>query len=128
MWQKLRLQTAGESHGKELVCILEGIPAHLSLSVDSIQRELQQRSQGFGRSGRMKLETDTVTFLGGVVQGKTTVAPIALSIANEDQSLLAGRTPVTIPRPGHADLAGGQKFNQTDLGLIAERASARETA
>ena len=135
----IRFLTAGESHGKALVCILEGIPANLSLSSEDINIELQRRQRGYGRGGRMKIESDRVEFLSGVRFGKTTGSPISMVIWNKDwenwQEKMAYEgepsekvVPFTRPRPGHADLAGGIKYNQRDLRNILERASARETA
>ncbi|MEN3028530.1 MAG: chorismate synthase [Aquificaceae bacterium] len=135
----IRFLTAGESHGKALVCLLEGIPANLELSSDYINRELQRRQKGYGRGGRMKIESDKVEFLSGLRFGKTLGSPIAMVIWNRDwenwQDKMAYEgepsekvVPFTRPRPGHADLAGGIKYNQRDLRNILERASARETA
>lgn len=133
--------TAGESHGKALVAIVEGVPAGLEIDIDLINRELFRRQQGYGRGGRMKIETDTVEFLSGVRNAKALGSPIAMIIENKDfvhwkdimsAEKLAGdvkdKRTVTRPRPGHADLAGGQKFGARDLRNILERASARETA
>ena len=133
--------TAGESHGKALVAIVEGLPAGLSIDVSKINNELRRRQQGYGRGGRMKIETDTVEFLSGIRHGKTLGSPIALTIENKDfvhwQEVMSSeiletepKNPrkVTRPRPGHADLPGGQKFQTRDLRDILERASARETA
>ena len=135
----LRFLTAGESHGKGLVAILEGIPANLELSTEDINRELARRQRGYGRGGRMKIEKDRVEFISGVRFGKTIGSPIAMAIWNRDyenwKEKMAtegqpprGYTPFTRPRPGHADLAGGIKYNQRDLRNILERSSARETA
>ncbi|MDW8095980.1 MAG: chorismate synthase [Aquificaceae bacterium] len=135
----LRFLTAGESHGKALVCILEGIPANLELSSSYVNRELQRRQRGYGRGGRMKIESDQVEFLSGLRFGKTIGSPIAMLIKNKDwenwQDKMAyeGDPPESVvaftrPRPGHADLAGGIKYNQRDLRNVLERASARETA
>ena len=128
MFQMLRVMTAGESHGAGLTAILEGLPAGIPVSPEKIQNALNDRPKGFGRSGRMKFENDAVTFVGGLHEGKTTGAPIALTIPNVDQSFVAETAPVCVPRPGHADLAGGQKLNEKNLRIIAERSSARETA
>lgn len=122
----LRFLTAGESHGKALVAILDGMVAHLPLSPEDINPELFRRQQGYGRGGRMKIEKDTVEILSGVRQGKTLGSPIALLIPNRSTELF--EQIVTIPRPGHADLAGVLKFNQKDIRNVLERASARETA
>jgi chorismate synthase len=126
----LRLLTAGESHGPALTAILDGIPAGLPLSADVIDRELSRRQQGSGAGARMKLERDRVQILGGVLAGVTTGAPIALLIPNLDHARWQGRevTPMTKPRPGHADLTGAVKYGYRDLRPASERASARETA
>jgi chorismate synthase len=135
----IRFLTAGESHGRGLVCIIEGIPANLELSSEYINRELERRQRGYGRGGRMKIERDRVQILSGVRFGKTLGGPIALFIENKDwenwkeKMAVEGERPETAvpftrPRPGHADLAGGIKYNQRDLRNILERASARETA
>lgn len=137
----LRFTTAGESHGKALVGIIEGVPAGLAVDVAAIDHELWRRQQGYGRGGRMKIETDTVEILAGVRHGKALGSPIALTIENKDfvhwQQVMSVEAldeepnnprAVTRPRPGHADLAGGQKFGTRDLRDILERASARETA
>ena len=135
----IRFLTAGESHGKGLVCIIEGLPANLELSSEYINRELERRQRGYGRGGRMKIEKDKVQILSGVRFGKTLGGPIALFIENKDwenwkeKMAVEGErpdtaVPFTRPRPGHADLAGGIKYNQRDLRNILERASARETA
>jgi len=135
----IRFLTAGESHGKALLCILEGIPANLELSSEYINRELQRRQKGYGRGGRMKIESDRVEFLSGLRFGKTLGSPISMAIWNKDwenwsdKMAYEGEAPESVvpfsrPRPGHADLAGGIKYNQKDLRNILERASARETA
>jgi len=135
----IRFLTAGESHGRGLVCIIEGLPANLELSSGYINRELERRQRGYGRGGRMKIEKDRVQILSGVRFGKTLGGPIALFIENKDwenwkeKMAVEGERPETAvpftrPRPGHADLAGGIKYNQRDLRNILERASARETA
>lgn len=135
----IRFLTAGESHGKGLVCIIEGLPANLELSSEYINRELERRQRGYGRGGRMKIEKDRVQILSGVRFGKTLGGPIALFIENRDwenwkeKMAVEGERPETAvhftrPRPGHADLAGGIKYNQRDLRNVLERASARETA
>lgn len=136
-----KFTTAGESHGKALVAIVEGLPAGLEIDVSKIDRELWRRQQGYGRGGRMKIESDKVEILSGIRHGKTLGSPIALMIENRDfvhwEEVMAAGQPetepknpriVTRPRPGHADLAGGQKFQSRDLRDILERASARETA
>jgi chorismate synthase len=126
----LRFLTAGESHGPALTAILDGLPAGLSLTAELINRELRRRQQGVGTGPRMKIEQDTVRILGGVMAGKTTGAPLALMIENLDHANWRGKAiaPFTVPRPGHADLAGAIKYGFKDLRLALERASARETA
>jgi chorismate synthase len=126
----LRFLTAGESHGPALVAVLEGMPAGLPLAEADVDRELRRRQQGFGSSGRMRIEQDRVRFLGGVLAGKTTGAPIAMQVENRDWVNWQPRdiAPMTIPRPGHADLTGAIKYGHRDLRLALERASARETA
>jgi chorismate synthase len=135
----LRFLTAGESHGQGLTAIVEGIPANLTLKEEDINRELERRQRGYGRGGRMKIERDRVRILSGVRFGKTIGSPITLWIENrdwenwKDKMAVDGEpgesvVPFTNPRPGHADLAGGIKYNQRDLRNILERASARETA
>jgi chorismate synthase len=126
----LRFVTAGESHGPALTVILEGIPAGLEIAAETINRELQRRQQGLGSGPRMKLESDAVRILGGVMEGKTTGAPVAMLIENRDHVKWRGRAvaPFTIPRPGHADLSGAVKYGYKDLRPALERASARETA
>src|SRR3982750_95161 len=136
-----KFTTAGESHGKALVAIVEGLPAGLEIDVAKVNHELWRRQQGYGRGGRMKIETDMVDVISGIRHGKTLGSPIALHIENKDfvhwtevMSAEALETEpknprtVTRPRPGHADLAGGQKYQARDLRDILERASARETA
>ncbi len=135
---ELRWLTAGESHGPELVTIVEGLPAGLQLTVDMIDADLARRQRGYGRGGRMKIETDRVTIVGGVRGGETLGSPLAMRIANADHASWLDRMPVgpfeapplplTRPRPGHADLAGGLKYDRRDLRDVLERASARETA
>jgi len=135
----IRFLTAGESHGRGLVCIIEGLPANLELSSEYINRELERRQRGYGRGGRMKIEKDRVQILSGVRFDKTLGGPIALFIENKDwenwkeKMAVEGERPETAvpftrPRPGHADLTGGIKYNQRDLRNVLERASARETA
>ncbi len=135
---QLRFLTAGESHGKGLVAIIEGIVAGLPISEDYIARDLQRRQAGYGRSARMKIEHDKAEIMSGVRQGVTIGSPISLLIWNkvwEDwrDVMSVGPAkkkiePVTTPRPGHADLAGIVKYGVGDIRLILERASARETA
>lgn len=127
---RLRFLTAGESHGPALIAILEGLPAGLPLSGEVIDRELARRQSGFGAGPRMKLEEDRAQILGGVMEGSTTGAPLAILIQNRDHARWRGR-PVaafTTPRPGHVDLAGLVKYGYNDLRPALERASARETA
>ncbi len=140
----VRFLTAGESHGRALVVILEGIPAGLALDVDAITRDLKRRQGGYGRGRRMAIESDRADILSGVRAGETIGGPIAMMIENRDwpnwQYTMrtsvepppdaggARRAPVTRPRPGHADLAGVAKYGRSDVRDILERASARETA
>jgi len=126
----LRFLTAGESHGPSLLGIVEGMPAGLSVSIQNINTDLRRRQAGYGRGERMRIEQDQVEILSGVMDGMTTGAPIALYISNRDQRGREdmARLPMTVPRPGHADLAGAIKYGQSDLLPVAERASARETA
>ncbi|MGD9627849.1 MAG: chorismate synthase [Pyrinomonadaceae bacterium] len=149
-----KFTTAGESHGKALVTIVEGLPAGMPVDKGAIDHELWRRQQGYGRGGRMKIESDKVEFLSGVRHGRTIGSPVTMMIENRDyvhwQDVMSAepladasvdepivkenegapkvRRVVTRPRPGHADLAGGQKFGARDLRDILERASARETA
>jgi chorismate synthase len=130
--------TAGESHGPRLTAVVEGVPAGLPLLAADIDVDLARRQQGYGRGGRMRIETDRVDIVGGVRDGATLGSPIALSVVNADhrswlERMSAAPLPgqvdaVTRPRPGHADLAGGIKYDRRDLRDILERASARETA
>jgi chorismate synthase len=133
-----RFETAGESHGECLLATLTGLPAGIPLSLDAISHELWRRQQGFGRGGRMKIETDRAEIVTGVRHGQTIGSPIGMIIRNSDwknwtESLPveAGdpekHKPVTRPRPGHADLAGAIKYNFPEARYILERASARET-
>jgi chorismate synthase len=140
----VRFLTAGESHGRALVVILEGIPAGLLIDVDAITRDLRRRQGGYGRGRRMAIESDAAQILSGVRAGETIGSPIALMIENRDWANWqytmrvteeppadaggARRGPVTRPRPGHADLAGVAKYGRSDVRDILERASARETA
>ena len=133
----MRFLTAGESHGPSLTAILEGIPAGLSLKLENINRDLARRQKGYGRGGRMKIETDTVRILSGVRFGETLGSPITLSVENRDwqnwQERMAAfgeahGEKVTAARPGHADLTGVRKYAREDIRDILERASARETA
>lgn len=137
----LKFQTAGESHGQSLIAILSGIPAGLRVDFDFVNRDLKRRMGGYGRGGRMKIESDTAQFLSGVRHGQTIGSPIAILIENRDwanwkDSMAVEDRPeshakykaVASPRPGHADLAGCLKFNFPDARYVLERASARETA
>lgn len=126
----MRLITSGESHGPALVAILEGLPAGLPLKPEIINRQLARRQQGYGAGPRMKIEHDEAQILGGIMDGKTTGAPLSLLIPNRDHEKWRGKAvePLTIPRPGHADLSGAIKYGYRDLRLALERASARETA
>lgn len=136
----LRFETAGESHGECLVATLTGLPAGIPISLDFVNRELWRRQQGYGRGGRMKIETDKVNIVSGVRHSKTIGSPIAIIIENKDwknwtealpvediDGAEDKRKPVTRPRPGHADLAGCIKYNFHDARYVLERASARET-
>ena len=136
-----KFTTAGESHGRALVAIVEGLPAGLPVDVERINAELERRQWGYGRGGRMKIEKDTAEILSGVRHGLTLGSPLALMIENKDwanwtevmSTEMRDLPPeksrrVKRPRPGHADLAGGQKFGARDLRNVLERASARETA
>jgi len=135
-----KFTTAGESHGKALLTIIEGLPAGLHIDIAAVNHELWRRQQGYGRGGRMKIEKDEVQVLSGIRHGQTLGSPITLMIENRDfvhwQQIMstepidtepANPRIVKRPRPGHADLAGGQKFQTRDLRNILERASARET-
>ncbi len=136
----LRFETAGESHGECLVATLTGLPAGVPVSLEAIDRELWRRQQGFGRGGRMKIETDKAHIVSGVRHSKTIGAPIAIILENKDWKNWTEALPVedfegsgdkrkkvTRPRPGHADLAGAIKYDFDDARYILERASARET-
>lgn len=124
---RLQWRTAGESHGPTLIGIVEGVPAGLRLDVERIDRELARRQLGYGRGGRMRIETDRVEILSGWKGGVTIGAPIAFAVKNKDAVIERLPTP-TNPRPGHADLAGCQKWGHRDPRAVLERASARETA
>jgi chorismate synthase len=126
----LRFLTAGESHGPGLVGIVEGLPAGLAVRPANIDADLARRQIGLGRSARMEIEHDQVEILSGVVAGLTIGSPVALTIKNLDYANWQGKQVAqqTVPRPGHADLAGGMKYGLEDLRLVGERASARETA
>lgn len=125
----LRFLTAGESHGPLLTAILDGMPAGIPLTTAMVDVELARRQQGYGRGGRMSIEKDHVRFGGGVVGGQTTGAPIAMLVDNRDYKNWAEKdiAPMTIPRPGHADLTGAVKYGYGDLRAGLERSSARET-
>ncbi len=137
----LRFETAGESHGECLVATMAGLPAGIPISLEAIDRELWRRQQGYGRGGRMKIETDRARIVSGVRHSKTIGSPIAIIIENKDWKNWTEvlpvehvdgaddkRKPVTRPRPGHADLAGSIKYDFRDARYVLERASARETA
>jgi chorismate synthase len=134
----LRFTTAGESHGPGLVAVLEGLPAGLELAPEDIDRDLARRQLGHGRGGRMKIEKDRADVTAGVRHGRTLGSPVALRIENRDYANWEDRMSpwpvgseveeVHLPRPGHADLAGVQKFGFSDVRNVLERASARETA
>src|SRR5213075_2997759 len=139
----LGLSTAGESHGPALVAIVTGLPAGLVLDRAAIDDDLRRRQQGYGRAPRQQIETDEVEVLAGLRHGRTLGTPLALLVQNRDHKNWAwgmspwppegepegkGTKPVTLPRPGHADLAGAQKFGLEDVRDALERASARQTA
>ncbi|MEX2804098.1 chorismate synthase [Streptococcus sp. H31] len=137
----MRYLTAGESHGPRLTAIIEGVPAGLSLTAEDINIDLKRRQGGYGRGGRMKIESDRVVFTSGVRHGKTTGAPITMDVINKDHQKwleimsaediddrLKTKRKITHPRPGHADLVGGMKYRFEDLRNSLERSSARETA
>src|SRR6202020_2775656 len=134
----LRMITAGESHGPGLTCIIEGLPAGLELDREALDRDLSRRQLGHGRGGRMKIERDQVEVTGGVRHGRTLGGPIALQVTNRDYANWEERmnpwpveatvAEVHLPRPGHADLVGTQKYGLSDVRNVLERASARETA
>jgi len=137
----LRFETAGESHGECLMATLVGLPAGIPISLEAVNRELWRRQQGYGRGGRMKIETDRAEIVAGVRHSHTIGSPVAILIRNKDwqnwtaalpvedaEGAVDARKPVTRPRPGHADLAGAIKYNFHDARYILERASARETA
>src|SRR6516225_10135959 len=134
----LRLITAGESHGPGLTCLIEGMPAGLELDREAINRDMTRRQLGYGRGGRMKIERDRAEVTGGVRHGRTLGGPISMWVVNRDFANWEERmnpwpveaqvAEVHLPRPGHADLVGTQKYGLTDVRNILERASARETA
>ena len=134
----IRFETAGESHGEALIALISGLPAGLPVDLEFVNRELWRRQQGYGRGGRMKIETDKAHVLSGVRHGKTIGSPIAIEIANHDWKNWDEKLPVEAgdpakhqvvasPRPGHADLPGALKYNFTDARYVLERASARES-
>ena len=135
---ELRLTTAGESHGPGLTCIVEGLPAGIELTPEDLNRDMTRRQLGHGRGGRMKIERDSAEVTGGVRHGRTLGGPVALRVSNRDYANWEERmnpwpvaeeiAEVHLPRPGHADLVGTQKYKQSDVRNIFERASARETA
>lgn len=133
----LRYFTAGETHGKCLTVIVEGMPSGVHISLDKINEQLAKRQKGYGRGGRMLIEKDTAEILSGIRGGVTLGSPIAIKIENKDwenwEDIMGteksnGERAVDCPRPGHADLTGGMKYNHHDLRNVLERASARETA
>jgi chorismate synthase len=134
----IRFSTAGESHGEALIALVSGMPAGVPIDLEFVNRELWRRQQGYGRGGRMKIETDKAHVLSGVRHGKTIGSPIAIEIVNRDWKNWEERLPVEAgdpakhqavasPRPGHADLAGALKYNFPDARYVLERASARES-
>jgi chorismate synthase len=134
----IRFSTAGESHGEALIALVSGLPAGVPIDLEFMNRELWRRQQGYGRGGRMKIETDKAHVLSGVRHGKTIGSPIAIEIANRDWKNWEEKLPVeagdpalhqavAAPRPGHADLAGALKYNFPDARYVLERASARES-
>src|ERR1700749_2851535 len=134
-----RFTTAGESHGPGLTAIVEGMPAGLELDREALDRDMARRQLGHGRGGRMRIETDTAEIRSGVRHGRTLGSPIAVLVANRDYANweermnpwpVEGFEPeqVHLPRPGHADLVGAQKYGHADIRNVLERASARETA
>ena len=138
MLNKIKFLTAGESHGKALIGIIQGIPSGLEISSDYINAELYRRQQGYGRGGRMRIETDKAIILSGIRHGKTLGSPIAIMINNKDNKnwlddmsvdpIEKTIKKITLPRPGHADLAGIKKYDFDDIRNVIERSSARETA
>jgi chorismate synthase len=122
----LRLVTAGESHGRGLVAVVEGLPAGLPVEVSAIDHQLARRQAGYGRGGRMQIEHDRAEILSGVLDGRTIGAPVAVLVWNRDWR--TEENPITRPRPGHADLVGALKYGFDDVRYALERASARETA
>ena len=137
MLERIRFLTAGESHGKGLLGIIEGLPSNIKISETYVKQHLSRRQMGHGRGGRMKIEDDFAEFIGGVRYGETLGGPIGLQIKNRDWENWKDvmdhnipekpSKPITMLRPGHADLAGLQKFGMNDIRNILERSSARET-
>ena len=134
----IRFSTAGESHGEALIALVSGLPAGVPVDLDFVNRELWRRQQGYGRGGRMKIETDKAHVLSGVRHGKTIGSPVAIELVNRDWKNWEEKLPVEAgdpakhqavasPRPGHADLAGALKYGFPDARYVLERASARET-
>lgn len=134
----IRFSTAGESHGEALIALVSGLPAGVPVDLEFVNRELWRRQQGYGRGGRMKIETDKAHILSGVRHGKTIGSPVAIELVNRDWKNWEEKLPVETgdpakhqavasPRPGHADLAGALKYNFPDARYVLERASARET-
>jgi len=138
MLTKIKFLTAGESHGEALVGIIQGIPAGLEITKEYIDKQLSRRQLGYGRSNRMKIETDQVTIISGIRHGKTIGSPISIMIKNKDyknwidkmgvEPAVDNIKKITLPRPGHADLSGIKKFDFDDIRNVIERSSARETA
>jgi chorismate synthase len=134
----IRFSTAGESHGEALIALVSGLPAGVPVDLESVNRELWRRQQGYGRGGRMRIETDKAHILSGVRHGKTIGSPVAIELVNRDWKNWEEKLPVETgdpakhqavksPRPGHADLAGALKYNFSDARYVLERSSARET-
>ncbi len=134
----IRFSTAGESHGEALIALVSGLPAGVPVDLDFVNRELWRRQQGYGRGGRMKIETDKAHVLSGVRHGKTIGTPVAIELVNRDWKNWESKLPVEAgdpalhqavasPRPGHADLSGALKYNFPDARYVLERASARES-
>ena len=134
----IRFLTAGESHGKALTTIVEGFPSNLEINEDYINYHLRRRQLGYGRGGRMKIETDQIEINSGIRFGKTLGSPISFNIINSDwenwtdvmshKPIKSKIAKITVPRPGHADLTGVSKYNFNDIRNSIERSSARETA
>ena len=135
----IRFSTAGESHGEALIALVSGLPAGVPVDLEFVNRELWRRQQGYGRGGRMKIETDQAHVLSGVRHGRTIGSPIAIELINRDWKNWQEKLPVETgdpakhravasPRPGHADLAGALKYDFPDARYVLERASARESA